>query len=314
MNRSACIVLVLWLGLHACGDKRGHGPADKSQDNAVGEADPSLAEPGSPDNRDQPRPEGLFAGRAPEMPIPLQALRFDMPRAEVELVVPDLVEGAWTEPMGLADVHLRVGFFHGHDTLRFVQVIMPASGKALLAELWGPPVRAKLGSAKDGWYWQNSATGIQAVLEDLGSGRISLGLWPYTPWRQTLGSGKTTLGFEKPPLLGMSEDDVLTKYAHLRPKKISTDRIDLHLDGHEYTHDHRAVVLNLRGGIVTQLYFRLHYGNHPALKADMEAALRAKFGEPVKVDGNYTTWREEDPRIEMDHSERTSQFALWFRR
>lgn len=181
-----------------------------------------------------------------------------------------------------------------------------------LVKLWGAPVAARVG-VKDGFYWQDRDAGVQAVLEPSGTGRWILQLWPFMPWKKFLGTSPTELGIETRPILGTSEQELMKEYAHLFPKKISDDRIDLQVHGYEFHAMHVPLILGLEGGKVTQIFFTMPYGNHPDMKADLEAGFKAKFGEPKRVDKMYTTWREQDPYVQMDHSAGAAQFAFWIK-
>jgi hypothetical protein len=293
-------VLALSLG---CGKKKEEGKEEKKEE----KKEPDKKEPGGKGLKN------LFPGSKVAFPAPVAKLNFKMTKAQVEKAVPALAKKwATIRPEGFKGVEIRVGYTIKPEMLRLVKARLPAAARDFLVKAWGKPVKAKVTSVGENEVWLNEADGMQAILRKRGGGDWDLVIWPFMPWKKQLGTDKIKFGFETKPLLGMKAEDVMKEYAKYAARKVSETRIDIRLPNYEYSQIRNTAILTIAKGVVTKMYVKFYYGAHPSVKAAMDAAIKAKFGKPVKVGKIYTTWSKK-PSIRMGHSEVTKQYSFFVR-
>lgn len=302
------MLLLFAVALCAC---EGGAPAKKAATSDAAPA-PASAPVGGAAAPAPSRPvTDLLSPEPAAFPAPLSGVRFGQTRDEVKAAVPALAEDGTVAPEGWPDVRLRLDFSSDGGQLRYVQAEMPRSATAEIAARWGQGAAAKPDGSLQTTWWFDPEAGQQAVMLDRGRGRLRLNWWPLLPWKRLVGDGRK-LGVETTPFLGATPEAILKAYPQYRPQKSGEEKnkdLTLQLPPHEFRTEPTFVTLDVAGGRVQRVVYRLDYSRQPALREEFPRVFRELLGAPKKVDGFVTTWTGKVP-VRVEDLDALKQFDV----
>lgn len=260
---------------------------------------PAFADPGSPPPASTLAPTAARSRLAPLFdfdrgPTALKSAKdvlFGMPLAEAKQRAPELFAGQPFQPPGLDDVRLS-GKPDFAD--RLGGLVVQLGCKSALRDgmaLWGTPTwgydsreKAKL------YYWFFPQFGARATLATGDKAdRCHLVIDRYVPLDKVLGPEGGVFGFEREPLLGMTEADVVRVYGDFLGKGKRANRPCqtqiLQMPPVEYESDTTAIRLYCHEDQVTAFEIIFYFENRFSLKDDVVAGLRRKFGAATESKG-----------------------------
>jgi hypothetical protein len=252
------------------------------------------AGPVVPPKRLGSRLDPLFgAGLAPTLPRAAAQLRLGMPLGEARRAAPELFAAAPAVAAGFGDVRLK-GDDDGYGRLGAVVVLLPrASALADVIGLWGQPVKGfDKGAGSSLYWWFDPTARLRARLEDDGRqpDTSRLVFEAYLPVAALLGLERDKLGFEKEPLLGMTEERVAQVYRDLFPPEVGAAAPEHRICRSQILMlppvEHDGVGARLRvhcgGSRVSSYEVLIRYASYFAQKDEIARLLLRKLGEPVK--------------------------------
>jgi hypothetical protein len=238
-------------------------------------------------------PKTLFAGDKPDMPVPLAALKFGMPKAEAFAAAGAaghiIAESLY--PKGYRGLILEMRFAYPDDHFYMVDISFPEGTNAgdLAEKLWGPPIVGK-DDGKDMKMWLNPEKGVRAYFTK-GSYDTRLFVEPYTPIEAFLGEGKT-LAFEaKQPIVGATKAQIAAAY------KFSEGRISF--PPSRCTNSQMSLLVHFDDqGTATGYETRFEDGYCNLDAAAVKQLMEKKFGKPHPLQGgDPTDVYADDPNV-----------------
>jgi hypothetical protein len=238
-------------------------------------------------------PKTLFAGDKPDVPVPLAALEFGVPKAEAVAAAgaAGRLIGETLYPKGYRGVTMDLVFGYPDDLLDKVDISFPEGTNAgdLAEKLWGPPIVGK-DDGKDMKMWLNPGKGIRAYFTKA-SYDTRLFIEPYTPIEAFLGEGKT-LAFEaKQPIVGATKAQIAAAY------KFSDGRI--RLPASPCTNSKMSLLVHFDDqGTATGYDGRFEDGYCNLDAAAVRQVMEKKFGKAHQLkEGDPTEVYADDPNI-----------------
>lgn len=276
---------VLWiaLALVACGK-------DKKADKEKPEATAKPADAAVKSAAD------LFVGSKPAMPEHVAKLAFGMPEADAKAAHPDVFSAKYGYKVpGFEGVETHVQIEGGRVYQTRIEIDQPIEKtKEQIAAKWGPPTwETKNSIGAPQIYWDNTETGLRVHLEPSATNSM-VRFDPVMSAEQLLGTEGKTFGFEKVPLLGASQEDVLKAYEIYRPKVRDDDPGSITFITHKVagTDSYASVDVRVKNGKVTG--YHVSFPN--ALHDKLVPRLEQMFG-PGKLDSMklYTEFKGPPP-------------------
>jgi hypothetical protein len=171
----------------------------------------------------------LFTGSTVTLPTPAAKLKFGMPEADAKAAAPELFAGTnniyevpGTE-VNYTSTKIVVQIERGKVwNIRAELHASQADAKAFLSKKWGEPAEQKESSGKTVYVWSSSASGMKAKLKEDGANSI-IYFSQLMPRDQLLGSDPKHLGFDAPPLIGMTKADAMKALAAYDPHPSDSD-------------------------------------------------------------------------------------------
>jgi hypothetical protein len=232
-------------------------------------------------------------GASPALFDAASKLRLGVSVDEARRAAPELFGPAPHRPEGLGDVAMEP-MVDAYGRLAGVTVSLPRrSALADVMGTWGEPVKGYDGSSETTLYWWfDPATRMRGTLEeDVRSPEVSrLRLARYFPVAELIGTAPDRFGFEKEPLLGMSEARAMEVYReympYLPPAPTGAGSEGLCRTGIvvlppvEHDDTFTRVRVHCSGQEVRSYEVSVRYALHFALKDQVLRLLRRKLGEP----------------------------------
>ncbi len=249
------------------------------------------------------RPVADLLPAKPGLPKPVGALRLDMDRAAALKALPELKGGEALPLAGYDGVEVRVSFHADGERVRFVMLTAPEAAADAVVARWGAPEKVKVARTRQVELWVAADARVQIVLERE-PGLTRLTFWPFTPWRELLGASPDALGFERTPILGKPQAELLQAYAAHRPK-VRDGRVDLWLSRTEYADAPLVARVTFADGVASEVVLRMEYMPRPALREELLAAFAKKWGAPAEGEKGVLSYAGETVLVDDDpHSMR----------
>jgi len=274
-------IWILALVLCACGKSSSEKKSDQPP-----------AEDKQQDDKPKKQPaEAAFPGPKVSLPTPVAKLALDLSEADAKAAAPDLfaAEYGWEVPE-FEGLKINASIQEGRLYQIYVEIKQPIDTvKAWLTKKWFAPRESKNSIGNPLLYFDSPDVGLRAVLESTASNSM-LRYYKVMSLEQLLGKDKQW-GFEKTPLLGTSQDDLMKTYAeyHPTPRPDDPSSIALSLPALPTSEYGNHVSVRVKNGKVTGYTLEINSGGDAATDAAILSRLEAMFGKG-KVDsmGQYT--------------------------
>ena len=269
-------ILIIALALCACGKKANDKPEakDKASDKPVET---------KPVNKP---PSEAFADGKVGFPAPIAKLVLNMPEADATAAAPDIKNEKMVELPGYEGLSVFTRMHAGRLSQVFVEIDEPCDkAKEWLTKKWGAPLELTTSSGKKLTTYASPDVTLRAVLEE----RVrdcQLNYQRVWTKEQLLGSDPKLFGFEKAPLIGITQDELMKTYADLAPTPRADDPGAITLDLPALTtseYDGHATV-RVKDGKVTGYTVSIVSGGDKATDDAIVPRLEQMFGK-AKKDG-----------------------------
>ena len=306
MTRTLVIAFSVALGLSlcACGGK-------KDNDKAKG-GDTSGDKSGEPPPPANQPIEALFSGPKVTFPPPAAKLSLGMPEAAAKAAAPDLFAAKYGYKVpGFKGVELTVQITDGLVYQIYLKLDEPIEKvSAWMEKKWGKPRVSKNSIGSPELYFDSPDVGLRAKLEKYADTSSMLRYYTVMSKEQLLGTDPKLWGFEKAPLIGMSQDDVLKTYAAYRPtpRKDDPESIVLNFPALTTTEYGSSVDVRVKAGKVTGYSMSINTGGDADTDAAVAARLDALFGKG-KPDGSLYIDYPGPPRAKAELRKDSASFG-----
>jgi len=299
------IVVSLALALCACGGKKDNDKAkggDTSGDKSGDKPPPPV---------DQPI-EALFSGPKVTFPPPAAKLSLGMTEAAAKAAAPDLFAAKYGYKVpGFKGVELTVQINDGLVYQIYLKLDEPIEKvSAWMEKKWGKPRVTKNSIGSPELYFDSPDVGLRAKLEKYADTSSMLRYYTVMSKEQLLGADPKLWGFEKTPLIGMSQDDVMKTYAAYRPtpRKDDPESIVLNFPALTTTEYGSSVDVRIKAGKVTGYSMSINTGGDADTDAAVAARLEALFGKG-KYDGSLYTDYPGPPKAKAELRKDSASFG-----
>jgi hypothetical protein len=242
-------------------------------------------------------PAELFTGTKVTMPEHVAKIRFGMSEADAKAAHPDVFAAKYGYKVpGFAGVETTVQINDGRVYQTYMKIDTPQDElKKMIAAKWGPPTWEMTNSiGAPEIYWDNPDDGLRLHLERYAKTNSMVRFDPVVSADAVLGSDPKTFGFEKLPLIGATQDDMMKTYDIYRPTPRKDDPGSITFATHDIAGTDAPVHLDVRvkDGKVTGYYVTFP----PQLHDKLMPRLEQMFG-PGKLDANklYTDFKGPPP-------------------
>jgi hypothetical protein len=225
-------------------------------------------------------PGDLFTGTKVTMPEHVAKIRYGMPEADAKAAHPDVFAAKYGyEVPGFDGVETTVQIEGGRVYQTYMKIDTPQDKmKELIAAKWGPPTwETKNSIGAPEIYWDNTDDGLRLHLERYADTGSMVRFDPVMSADAALGSDPKTFGFEKIPLIGATQEDVMKAYDIYRPTPRKDDPSSITFSTHKIAGTDSAVYLDLRvkDGKITGY----HVSFPPQLHDKLMPRLEQMFGK-----------------------------------
>jgi hypothetical protein len=238
-------------------------------------------------------PLSLFAGDAPELPAVFAAngLAFGIDLDDAKKAGFKSGMGGVRKPLnGYPDVQIGCADGPNARALVFIVKLRPEGILPHLTSTWGEPtqiIESRDSMKSKEWLWVNSDSRIRARLRSWWGATATSSevvYEPYMPLTELLGTDPKMFGFEAPPLMGMTGDEVRKAYpANLVRNKEWSHGVGpsvLHMPATQYQAKAVPVWMYYTDGKVTMVSVRLDVTLQPDAREATLSAIKTKYGEP----------------------------------
>ncbi|MDB4964207.1 MAG: hypothetical protein JWP01_4206 [Myxococcales bacterium] len=239
-----------------------------------------------------------FFGAHVVPPGALANLRIGMKLAEARNHAPGLVDIRAGIASGVDGVREYVASDDKLGTVRAIYLNLPAHAETLIADAWGPGLRATEPVGKNVRVWPDPTTGWRATLRDALGSSHDLAFDNYLPATQLFGEQPDVL--DAVPILGSTIEEVKAMF----PTELTAQGRDfvLTLLPTEWERGSTKLEVDVSGGRVRELAFSIPYKAHPDAQNTLFQLFTHKWGQPrpSESDGRrILIFRDGDPRVEV---------------
>jgi len=221
----------------------------------------------------------------PSLPKLASPLSLGMPIDDARRAAPALFEQSPLHAVGLDDVTMSAHADAYRRLGSFVVDLRCATALGDLTSLWGPPVSGYdvPSKSKLSWWFDPDAR-LRATLEAPDTAdKCRLVLDRYLAIAELFGNRADRFGFERDPLIGMSEADVVRVYSDYvsGPSARPCNAEVLVLPPVEYDRTFTRLRLYCKAGTIHAFEIIIRYATKPDLKDEIVERLTRKFGTPA---------------------------------
>ena len=268
---------ILALALCACGKSSNEKKSDK----------PDIEKPADKPAAKKPAAD-LFPGPKVSLPTLVAKLALDMPEADAKAAAPDLFAAKYGwKPAEYDGVEIAAQIEKGRLFQIRVEIKEPIETvKGWLSKKWFAPRETKNSIGDPILYFDSPDVGLRATLEKSATNSM-VRYYRVMSLEQLLGKDGKQWGFEKTPLIGMSQVDLMKTYADFRPLPRENDPTAIILQMPPVpTSDYGSSVdARVKDGKVTGYTMSVSTGGDAAADTAFVARLEQMFGKG-KLDSN----------------------------
>ncbi|MBS1123252.1 MAG: hypothetical protein H6Q90_5480 [Deltaproteobacteria bacterium] len=281
MKRTMMLTVVVLLA--ACGSKK-----DKGADDPKGSGDTAPAAD-KPPATSKSSADDLFAGPKVSFPPPVAKLALDMPEAEAKAAAPDVLGAKYGYKVpGYKGVEITAQITDGRLFQIYMKIDEPIETVgAYLEKKWGKPRATKNSIGNPELWFDSPDVGLRAKLETYATKGSMLRYYRVMSNDQLFGTDPKLWGFEKAPLIGMTQDELMKAFAAYNPQPRKEDPTSIvitfpALTTSEYN---SSIDARIKGGKVSGFSMNVSSGGDAATDAALVARLEQLYGKgkPAQV-------------------------------